>query len=183
VLSFEGRLAVRLGYDEALLARVAEGLARAAMQDMRWSVKERHGLGSVERLHTGVFTVVQRFRSDRGLYVHLHCLVTDGVFDDLGDEVCFLPAATPTPERLVAVLAHVHKALGVAEDDLDMDPALAACVQLGLAGDPGDDRLGDRGRARGQRLDREQPRVADPREARGREQRRDRDLRGPGGLL
>ena len=72
VLSFEGRLAVRLGYDEALLARVAEGLARAAMQDMRWSVKERHGLGSVGRLHAGVFTVVQRFRSDPGLYVQAH---------------------------------------------------------------------------------------------------------------
>ena len=104
------------------------------MQDMRWSVKERHGLGSVESLHAGVFMVVQRFRSDLGLYVHLHCLVTDGAYEELGDGVRFLPAASPTPERLVAVLAQVHKALGVAEDDLDMDPALAACVQLGLAG-------------------------------------------------
>jgi hypothetical protein len=64
----------------------------------------------------------------------LHCLVTDGAFVELGDEVRFLPAVTPTPERLVAVLAQVHKALGVTEDDLDMNPALAACVQLGLAG-------------------------------------------------
>src|SRR5690606_29275463 len=47
--------------------------------------------------------------------------------------------------------------------------------------DPGDERLGDRRRARDQRLDREQPCVADPREARGREQRRDPGLRGPGG--
>jgi hypothetical protein len=66
VLSLPGRTAVRLGYDQALLAKVAEALARAVMQDMRWSVKERHGLGSVEPLHAGVFTVVQRFRSDLG---------------------------------------------------------------------------------------------------------------------
>jgi hypothetical protein len=101
VLSFEGRMAVRLGYDEALLAKVAEALARAVMHDMRSSVKERHGLASVEPLHAGVFMVVQRFRSDLGLYVHLHCLITDGAFEEAGACVRFLPAATPTPERVV----------------------------------------------------------------------------------
>jgi len=74
VLSFEGPLAVRLGYDRALLAKVAERLARAMMQDMRWSAKEHHGLAAVESLHAGVFMVVQRFRSDLGLFVHLHAL-------------------------------------------------------------------------------------------------------------
>ncbi len=135
VLSFEGRMAVRLGYDQALLAKVAEAFARAVMHDMRWSVKERHSLGSVEPLHAGVFTVVQRFRSDLGLYVHLHSLVTDGAFEEAGADARFLPAATPTQGRMTAVLAQVHKAVAaVAEDDLDMDPALAACVQLALAG-------------------------------------------------
>jgi hypothetical protein len=47
---------VRLGYDQALLAAVAESLARAVMQDIRWATKERHGLASVEPLHAGVFT-------------------------------------------------------------------------------------------------------------------------------
>jgi hypothetical protein len=28
---------------------------------------------------------VQRFRSDLGLYVHLHCLVTDGAYEEQGD--------------------------------------------------------------------------------------------------
>jgi hypothetical protein len=37
---------------------------------VRRAVKERHGLGSVEPLHAGVFMVVQRFRSDLGLFVH-----------------------------------------------------------------------------------------------------------------
>jgi hypothetical protein len=59
VLSFEGPMAVRLGYDQALLARVAEAFARALMHDMRWEVKARHGLGSVQPLHAGVFTAVQ----------------------------------------------------------------------------------------------------------------------------
>jgi hypothetical protein len=136
VLSFEGRLAVRLGYDQALLAKVAEGLARAVMHDMRWSVKENHGLCSLGPLSAGVFMMVQRFRSDLGLYVHLHCLVTDGAFEELGADVRFLPMATPTPERLTAVLAQVHKVVAaVAEgDDRDVDPALAACVRLGLQG-------------------------------------------------
>ena len=90
---------MRLGYDRVLLATVAESLARAVMQDMRWAVKERHGLTSVEPLHAGVFTVVQRFRSDLGLYVHLHCLVTDGAFDEHSAEVGFLPACPPTPNE------------------------------------------------------------------------------------
>jgi hypothetical protein len=30
-------MAVRLGYDQALLARVAEALARGLMHDMRWA--------------------------------------------------------------------------------------------------------------------------------------------------
>jgi len=71
-------MAVRLGYDAPLLAAVAGRLARAVMQDMRRGVKQQHGLASVASLHAGVVTVVQRFRSDLGLYVHLHCLVTDG---------------------------------------------------------------------------------------------------------
>ena len=42
----------------------------------------------------------------------------------------------PTQGRMTAVLAQVHRAVAaVAEDDdLDIDPALAACVQLALAG-------------------------------------------------
>ena len=48
------------------------------MRDMRRAVKERHGLASMAPLHAGVFTAVQRFRSDLGLYMHLYCLVTDG---------------------------------------------------------------------------------------------------------
>lgn len=37
-------------------------------------------------LHPGIVTVVQRFRSNLGLYVHLHCLVTDGAFEESDDD-------------------------------------------------------------------------------------------------
>lgn len=47
-----------------------------------------------------MFTVVQRFRSDLGLYMHLHCLITDGAFAERDGDVRLLPAATPTAERL-----------------------------------------------------------------------------------
>lgn len=54
VLSFQGPMAVPLGYDQALLATIAESLAGAVMQDMRASVKERHGPASVATLYAGV---------------------------------------------------------------------------------------------------------------------------------
>lgn len=132
VLSFEGPLAVRLGYDQALLAKVAERFARAVMQDLRCSVKAHHDLCSVKSLHAGVLTVVQRFRSDLGLYVHVHGLVMEGALEEAGAEVHFLPAQTPTPERLMAILARVHKALAAVDEEDGLDPALAVCVQLGL---------------------------------------------------
>ena len=85
VLSFPGSMAVRLGYDAPLLAAIAGRLARAVMQDMRRSAKQQHGLASVASLHAGVVTVAQRLRSDLGLYVHLHCLVTDGAYEEHSD--------------------------------------------------------------------------------------------------
>ena len=60
-----------------------------------------------------MFTVVQRFRSDLGLYVHLHCLATDGAVEEHSAGVRFLPAPAPTSERLTLpelelVLGRVH---------------------------------------------------------------------------
>ncbi len=133
-------MAVRLGYDAPLLAAIAGRLARAVMQDMRRGVKQQHGLASVAALHAGVVTVVQRFRSDLGLYVHLHCLATAGAYEEHNDgKLRFLPAPPPTPERMTAVLAQVHEVIRAADDDLDIDPALAAPPpppQLALDFDP-----------------------------------------------
>jgi hypothetical protein len=67
---------------------------------------------------------------------HRHCLVTDGAYEEQGDELRFLAAAPPTPARMMAVLAQVRDVVRAADDDLDLDldPALAACVQLSLSG-------------------------------------------------
>jgi len=100
-------------------------IARAVLQDIRRSVKHEHGLASVAPLHGGVVTVVQRFRSDLGLYVHLHCLVTDGAFEERGCELPFLAAPPPTPERMTAILARVHDAI-LAQDPVSTDMSAKA---------------------------------------------------------
>lgn len=63
-------------------------------------------------------------RADLGLYVHLHCLVTDGAFEERGAEAHFPPAPAPTPERMTAVLAQVHKATAAVAQDDDLDSTL-----------------------------------------------------------
>ena len=65
---------------------------------------------------------------------HLHCLITDGAFEEHGTDLRFLATSAPTLERMTAVLAHVDDAVGTIDDDLDLDPSLAACVQRSLAG-------------------------------------------------
>ena len=110
VLSLPGPMAVRLGYDAALLGAVCRVFTTRLSQQLRRRAKRHHKRSTVSRLHAGVITVVQRFRSDLGLYVHLHCLVADGVFDEvLGDVAeaeggrpppAFLPVPEPTDEDL-----------------------------------------------------------------------------------
>src|SRR5690606_20405189 len=64
----------------------------------RHQTKREHGLHRVQGLHSGVLVVVQRFRSDSGLFVHLHALATDGCFEVVGhDDVRFLPVEQLSP--------------------------------------------------------------------------------------
>ena len=139
VLSFEGPIAVRLGYDRRLLGQECLRFAKRVMQTLRQQAKRAHWLRSSSKLHPGVLIVVQRFRSDLGLFVHLHALVTDGCFEApamVGDAAAFMPAIglseqdlLRTPQRLHADLAE-H--LEVGGDGEPVDEALVACVQLGL---------------------------------------------------
>jgi hypothetical protein len=115
VLSFPGPMAVRLGYDAPLLAAIAGRLARAVMQDMRHRVKQQQHLASVAALHAGVFTAVQRFRSDLGLYVHLHCLITDGAYACVqlslaGPRLAPDSPSAPPPMTLSAFGMNLHAA-------------------------------------------------------------------------
>jgi hypothetical protein len=140
VLSFDSSLAIRLGYDAQALTIVCRSWARRVMQRIAWRVKQEHGPVSVKTLHPGLITVVQRFRADCGLYVHLHTLATDGAFEELpGGDVRFHPIESLTPEDLLEVGKRVAADLakaGVTDDiadDLDLDPAVSACVQLSLS--------------------------------------------------
>ena len=60
----------------------------------------------------------------------------DGAFEEGGEELSFRAAPPPTPERMTAILARVHDAILARDPDaeLDLDPALATCVQQSLRG-------------------------------------------------
>jgi hypothetical protein len=134
VLSFPGPLAIRLGYDTELLAAVARSFSKRVMQQLRRRVQCEHGLRRRADLHAGVLVVVQRFRSDLGLFVHLHCLVTDGCFLPSGHGAPrFLAAGSPENEDLVEVLGKVHGDLEERLGDVAEEPdaGIVACVELG----------------------------------------------------
>lgn len=136
VLSFDSSLAVRLGYDADALGLVCRSFGRHVMRRIRGCVKQQHGLSSVGNLHPGIVTVVQRFRSDCGLYVHLHTLATDGAFAlQPNDTLAFHPVTALSGDDLARVLSDVAADLANAglSDALDIDAALAACVQLSLS--------------------------------------------------
>ncbi len=133
VLSFPGPLAVRLGYDTELLGQVCRAFSNRVMQALRKLVKREHGLATSRALHPGVLVVVQRFRSDLGLFVHLHCVVTDGCFEELSaGPPRFLTTATLTEDHLEQVLAAVHRDLAATLDTPPSEPdgGVAACVRL-----------------------------------------------------
>ena len=140
VLSFDSSLAVRLGYDARALALVCRSFSRRVTQHLRRLCKQQYGLGSVARSHPGMLVVVQRFRSDCGLYVHVHALCTDGGFEaQEGGGLVFRPVTALTEQDLVRVLDDVAADLadwGVHDDELDIDAPLATCVQLSLSTPP-----------------------------------------------
>ena len=110
------------------------------MQTLRRLTKHAHGLTSSAALHPGVLIVMQRFRNDLGLFVHLHALATDGCFDASDEqEPRFLPiVGLLTDEHLLLTLQRMHADFAALEgdhdDDVDheVDAAMAACVQLAL---------------------------------------------------
>ncbi len=130
-------MAVRLGYNRELLNEVCRVFSAHLTRWLRRAAKRAHQRASLSGLHAGVITVIQRFRSDLGLYVHLHCLVTDGVFESpsgQGEMPVFLPVPQPEPKDLVGILravANDRRLLHFGDDD-DVQPGIAACVQLGL---------------------------------------------------
>ncbi|MEN8162182.1 MAG: transposase, partial [Myxococcota bacterium] len=154
VLSFEGPTAVRLGYDTALLKQVCQRFAHRVMQSLRAQAKREHGLASSRDLHPGILLVVQRFRSDLGLYVHIHALVTDGCYaradadtdaavdasalPGTGTTVRFWPTTGLDETHLQRVLVRLHADLAehLEQEPAPVDDATLACLQLALPGLP-----------------------------------------------
>jgi hypothetical protein len=84
----------------------------------------------------GTTLLVQRFRSDAGLFVHLHLLATDGAFEEQPDgNIVFHPLTDLNERDLLRVLDAVAADLADASvpDDIDIDSSLASCVQLSLS--------------------------------------------------
>ncbi len=128
VLSFEGPMAARLGYDRRLLGRVCRRFAKRVMQTLRQQSKRERGLRGSSNLRPGGLIVVQRFRSDLGLFVHLHALVTDGCFEApavAGDAAAFMPAMGLSDQDLLRQLQRLHADLAEHLED-------AGDGQLGL---------------------------------------------------
>ncbi|MGB1016748.1 MAG: transposase [Nannocystaceae bacterium] len=80
-------------------------------------MKHEHDLATSGTLHPGVLVVVQRFRSDLGLFVHLHCLVTDGCFEELAEG-----SARFVPTRAGLGLGLGLACCGLLRDRLDGPP-------------------------------------------------------------
>ena len=136
VLSFDSSLAFRLGYDANALGVVCKSFARRVLQSIRHRTKGHCGCQSVASLHPGIIIVVQRFRADCGLFVHLHALVSDGAWQQQPDgRPVFRPAPPLTDLDLDAVLRRVAADLAKADldEDVDVNSTLAACAQLSLS--------------------------------------------------
>ncbi len=111
VLSFRSSLSVRLGYDATTLKLVCRRLSRHVGRLLCRRVASAHGLRRGD-LHPGLVTVVQRFRSDGGLYVHLHLLVADGAWQKLGeDRAVFRPLLSLANEDLRTVVEAMNSDL------------------------------------------------------------------------
>lgn len=63
VLSFQGPMAVRLGYDKRLLALVCQRFAKRVMQTLRRQTKREHALATSST--PGMVIVMQRFRKKK----------------------------------------------------------------------------------------------------------------------
>ncbi len=127
VLTFRGPVSARLGYDTKLLAKVCTSLSKRIGQVLRRRVQLAHGLARRGDLHPATLVVVQRFRMDLGLFVHLHCLVADGCFLDAPGSPFLSQSGL---DDLEAVLAKVYRDLAdeLGESSAEVDAGVQACL-------------------------------------------------------
>jgi hypothetical protein len=149
VLTVPPPLRYRLAYDKELMRLLLRCCSDVLFGWLRYRAKEKLGLQSVRDAHPGAITFVQRFGSALNLNVHLHSLLTDGVFVHRSDD--WHPprfVALPPPsredqralawqicERLMRKLRDHGESLDVGDDRLRQDePLLADCFGASVQG-------------------------------------------------
>lgn len=105
VLTVPQPLRYLLSYDTELCSVVIREHLRSVFAWLRHTAKRELGLASVSLAHPGADTALQRFNSAAALSVHIHTLVTDGVFvaNEDGTSVAFHALPAPTHGEIASV--------------------------------------------------------------------------------
>lgn len=98
VLSFPKPLRYLMAYNAAICRDITRVLSRVVLRYLKWLAKKFLKLKSVQFANPGALVVIQRFGSGLNLNVHLHALMTDGVYvlDDQGRPIFWV---LPEPSR------------------------------------------------------------------------------------
>jgi hypothetical protein len=149
VCTFPHAIRYVLAYDRDLCAQAVRIFVDTIFRQLRRRAKQAYGLSSVTAAHPGAVTFVQRFDSALRLNLHLHCLLTDGVYTQSDNGPRFLPLPAPSHAELLTIAQTVRRRLVAAlrksgryfdDDDASCNelasehPSLAACYGAALSG-------------------------------------------------
>ena len=150
VLSLPPPLRYLLAYDSKLASAVLNIFLGEVFKWLRHTAKRELGLASVAGATPGSVTVIQRFGGALNLNIHLHALVTDGVFVMVGDAApVFRALRCPAKDEISAIawstckrtLTLMKKRGQWIEDEpaqadtlAQSDPLLAQCYAASISG-------------------------------------------------
>lgn len=94
-----------LGGDPQMITAVLGATMRRITRYIRLQIKHAHGLPTVNIVHPGAVTTIQRTATDLDANLHFHSLFTDGAFVHHGDdrEPTFLELPPPTDDDLADI--------------------------------------------------------------------------------
>ena len=105
VLTFPPPLRQALTYNHALLAKLVNASVKVILKFLRRKAKKLLGLKYVNDAFPGAISSIHRCSSNLDANVHLHVMVTDGVFvrDEHGGPVSFRELPPPTDDEIAEV--------------------------------------------------------------------------------
>ena len=105
VLTFPPPLRYALAYNQELLAKIVSISVKAILSFLKRKAKKIFGLRYVDDAQPGAVSSIHRCSSNLDLNVHLHLIVTDGVFvrDLPGGSVSFHELPAPTDEEIAQI--------------------------------------------------------------------------------